>query len=341
MGLTSEQEAIYRSIPQGSDNDPRRPEFPPEAPAFPATPVVRLEVPGFTNVWVKDESYNPTGTHKDRLAWEVVVFYRSILAARLRRGGRPTELPACSIISSGSAATALQTMFRRYALPSLRVLVDTTTPIVERDRLQNLGCLVYTTDLAARVLRADDILKLTENEGGVDLTSADALHPSIRFYDWLAYEIVNESPEWCFMPYGTGNLFENVLNVAEQVVTSQVPDPRFQGNSVKVGDCNFIGATTADAESQAVKLYAPHLPFATETDQWLRMFREAGFCGTHTGVRTFKEESLNQAIRLLQKAGIRAEASAAAGLACFLEMQAEVASDEKVLIVATGRVREK
>jgi hypothetical protein len=51
--------------------DPAKPEFPPENPKFPASETRRINVPGFTDVWVKDESTNPTGTHKDRLAFSL------------------------------------------------------------------------------------------------------------------------------------------------------------------------------------------------------------------------------------------------------------------------------
>jgi len=82
MPLTQEEVYILRSIIVGSENDPRKPEFPPHHPKFPATPTYRIKVPGFTDVWLKDESVNPTGTHKDRMAWEIVVTYRDFLLAK-------------------------------------------------------------------------------------------------------------------------------------------------------------------------------------------------------------------------------------------------------------------
>lgn len=72
MALSTKESKILYSIHVASENDPNKPEFPPDKPKFPATPIMRLEVPGFTNVWLKDESKNPTGTHKDRMAWEIL-----------------------------------------------------------------------------------------------------------------------------------------------------------------------------------------------------------------------------------------------------------------------------
>ena len=84
MGLSRREEKILKSIVIRSENDPKKPEFPPENPKFPATPTYRIKIPGFSNVWLKDESKNPTGTHKDRMAWEIVVTYRDFLCAKKR-----------------------------------------------------------------------------------------------------------------------------------------------------------------------------------------------------------------------------------------------------------------
>lgn len=123
MSLSAIEEKILTSIIVGSENDPLRPEFPPDKPKFPATPIFKIEVPGFENVWIKDESVNPTGTHKDRMAWEMVVTYRNFLLAK-EQGQTKGPLPQFSIISSGSAAIAIQALFKKYRLPPLKVLVD-------------------------------------------------------------------------------------------------------------------------------------------------------------------------------------------------------------------------
>jgi len=104
MALSKKEEDILKSIKVPSENNPRKPEFPPGNPKFPATPTYRIKVPGFSNVWLKDESINPTGTHKDRMAWEMVVTYRDFLLAK-KNGQIKGKLPHMSIISSGSAVS--------------------------------------------------------------------------------------------------------------------------------------------------------------------------------------------------------------------------------------------
>lgn len=57
MALTQKEKRILESIVVASDNDPNNPEFPPHNPRFPATPTYKIKVPGFSNVWLKDEGF--------------------------------------------------------------------------------------------------------------------------------------------------------------------------------------------------------------------------------------------------------------------------------------------
>lgn len=338
MGLTPEEQKILDSIVVASENDPLKPEFPADDPKFPATPTYQIEVPGFSNVWLKDESYNPTGTHKDRMAWEIVVTYRDFLLAK-KSGQTKTSLPAMSIISSGSAATAIQTQLHKYNLPALKVLVDHNISKENRENIEALGCEVYETDLGKKSLSWKEILKLTDNDSGFDITSSEALDPTTRFYDWLSYEVINSSPEYCFIPFGTGNLFENILNINKKEVGTQNHDPRFGGDVDRLRHCNFIAATTDNPNSKADKLYSPHLPFVHYDEQWIRLYRQAGFCGSGSGVFIVKEEFVDQALSIAQKQNINCEASGIASLGLLLQMTDKIPKDKKILIVNTGKTK--
>lgn len=50
MALSKNEERILKSIFVPSENDPRKPEFPPDRPKFPATPTYKIKVPGFSNI---------------------------------------------------------------------------------------------------------------------------------------------------------------------------------------------------------------------------------------------------------------------------------------------------
>lgn len=336
--LTKKEKYILKSIKVASDNDPLNPEFPADNPKFPATPTYKIEVPGFSNVWLKDESFNPTGTHKDRMAWEIVVTYRDFLISK--KNNKINKLPKVSIISSGSAAIAIQTQLKKYKLPNLKVLIDKKTKKTIVDVLKNIGCEVYKTDLSKKILEPKDILMLTKNINGIDVTSSEALDPTTRFYDWLSYEIINNSPEYCFIPFGTGNLYENILNINKKEVTAKIHDPRFSGSIKILSGCNFIGATTNSPKSKAAeKLYSPHLPFKHYDEQWIKLYKLAGYCGQESNVYNLKEKYIDEAIKIINKQNINSESSGLSGLAMLLQLKDKIKKDAKIIIINTGKTK--
>ena len=334
--LTEKEELILESIKVPSENDPNNPEFPPDNPHWPSTPIKKINVPGFSNVFLKDESVNPTGTHKDRMAWEMVATYRQLLLGK--KQGAVDKLPQMSIISSGSAAIAIQHMFSKYNLPTLKVLIDYRINKKIKQSLEKIGCEIYETDLSKRILSTEDILKLTNNVGGIDITSDDSLGPFDVFYDWISYDIINQDADYVFVPYGMGHLFENIVNVAKkQASRLRRPDPRFKGNVSKLKKCNFIGATTNNPNSKADKLYSPHLPFVNFDMRWIQLATRKGYIGKDSHVYAIQESFLDQAMEIAQQNKIKCEPSGIAGLALLLQMRENVSREAKILIVNTGK----
>ncbi len=336
--LTKKEEKILKSSKVPSENDPDLPEFPPSDPKWPSTPTSKIEVPGFSNVWLKDESVNPTGTHKDRMAWEMVVTYRELLLAKQSNGQE--ELPQMSIITSGSAALAIQSMLAKYNLPNLKVLVDSKIEKSIKKKLEEIGCEIYETDLSKKILYTDDILKLTNNEGGIDITSDETLGPFDIFYDWLSYDAINQNADYVFVPYGTGHLFENIVNVAKRETSSFFfHDKRYKGDVRRLKNCNFIGATTNNPQTKADKLYSPHLPFVHFDTHWIDIAKRKGYIGKESNVQVVQEKYLNEAMELAKKNKVNCEPSGIAGLGLLLQMKNQVPKDKKILIVSTGQAK--
>lgn len=338
MNLTDKESKILYSIHVASENDPLKPEFPPDEPSFPATPTLPLKVKGFSDIWLKDESKNLTGTHKDRMAWEVVVTYRDFLLAKKNRQIKE-KLPQISIITSGSAGIAIQTLLKKYKLPNLKCLVDIDTDEKMVHALESIGCEIYKTDLSRKSLHWKEILELTDNINGIDITSSWGLDPTTRFYDWMSYEIINQSPDYCFIPFGTGNLYENVLNINKREVSTINHDPRFKGEVKSLQNCNFIGATVNDPKSRADKLFAPHRPFTIFDEQWIRAYKLSGCCGQESNVHILQEKFLLQAIEIAEQQGIDCEPSGIAGLGMLLQMADKIPKNKKILIINTGKTK--
>ncbi|MBS3081421.1 hypothetical protein J4416_00600 [Candidatus Pacearchaeota archaeon] len=79
-------------------------------------------------------------------------------------------------------------MFRKYKLPNLKCLLDIRISEEIIEKLRDVGCEIYKTDLSRKPFNWKEILKLTNNESGLDITSNEALDPTTRFYDWMSYE---------------------------------------------------------------------------------------------------------------------------------------------------------
>jgi len=205
--------------------------------------------------------------------------------------------------------------------------------------MKNLECEIYETDLNKKPFNWKEILVLTHNPDGFDITSNEALDPTMRFYDWLSYEIIGSSPDYCFIPFGTGNLYENILNINKKEVATNCHDPRFKGNVGKLRKCNFLGATTNNPHSKADKIYSPHLPFVHYDEQWIKLYRYARYCGPESNVYLIKEAYLEEAMKIAESQGIKCEPSGIAGLALLLQMRNKIQKDKKILIVNTGKVK--
>lgn len=330
--LGGEKNEVVGNILIPSVNDPDHPEFPPKpffTPKFPASRTYQIDVPGFTNVWLKDESTNPGGTHKARMAWEVLI------------KSKRYQIKEISLISSGSAAVAIQHFFNLYgATTVLKVLVDHRMKPEVKNYLKKLGCLVYETDLSKKPLTGKEIKELTDNHTGIDITYREILDRyNDNYYDWLSYEILNENPQHCFIPFGTGDLFINVMIIAEREFNNRIfkHDPRFKGDINIISQCNFLGATTRNEQTRLDKLFSYYLPSLKDYNDYLSSLIENKRIGSSSGILELEEEHVEEALQLAQKQNIPCEPSGIAGLALLLQNRGDIPPNDKILIVNTGK----
>ena len=306
------------------------------APIFPVTPVYRMSVPWFSNIRIKDESHNTTWTHKDRMAWEIVSVYKEIIENRSFICD-DSPLPQFSIISAWSAAFAIQTQLKLFHLPNLKVLLDKDIKQSIIQQLTAIWCEIYTTEFENVPLNSQDILEKTNNKNGFDITSNKWFDNEVRFYDRLSYEIINEKADIVFIPYGTGQLFENVIQINKKVVLQQQVDSLCTSTAKQAKQCHFLWATTNNSNSKAVKLYAPFRPFTTSSKEWVDMHILRWLCGSMSWIYEFEEKFLDEAMSILLNNKIQAEHSSAAWLALLLQKKQHIDPTKKILIVSTGK----
>ncbi|MDO8480253.1 MAG: PLP-dependent lyase/thiolase [Nanoarchaeota archaeon] len=327
-------EQIVESIPSFGD-DPSNPEWNP-------TPVkeVDLTSEGYGVVYVKDESVNPTGTHKDRAAWEIVALYRDFAKAALLRRETEVRVPRVSLITAGNAGRALAVALERYGLPPVKLLVDEDRLRAHAAELMQLRADVYVTNLDERELAPSSILELTHNAWGLDLTSLMAFEPQVMFYDWHVHEAFNEAPREIYVPYGSGRLMENYLTWQSRTLrnfSQGKKDPRLQADPAHVAEISIFGAVPGILGSLAEKLEASFMPFTILRITDREAMKAFGATGKDTGIYEVGETNIARGYELMRK-HVTTEPSASAGLALYMQRWDEGKRPEgKVLIINTGK----
>ncbi|MFC1599938.1 PLP-dependent lyase/thiolase [Patescibacteria group bacterium] len=334
-----------KGIPLLSENDPDHPEWN-------ATPTHEVQYKG-RKILVKDESANPTGTMKDRPAWEMACLYRDLARACLLKGLSESEIrqmsvPSLSIITSGNAGRAVAEVFKKYDLPPPRILIGEGTNEAIITELEKLYANIYRAELKSE-LSGKEILRLTNNTEGKDITSDQTIEPQAVFYDWLAHEVFNqldpnpEAQKHIYMPYGSGRLFESLLYWQVQSIKRHLqglsPDPRLKIDPMLLLRTSLHGAEPEQLDSKADKLTAPHKPFLIYQREEVKTCTPFQLTGDKTGVENFDEKHLEEAHRLFKEKGIKAEKSGAAGMALAIQdiEEGRIGEEDQIIDINTGK----
>jgi len=183
------------------------------------TPLHRAErlesaVPGFTGeIWLKDETVNPTGSFKDRLISAAV--------------SRARELGCKGIVcaSSGNAGASTSAYAARAGLEAI-VVVPTHTPEEKLTQIAAYGALLvkvdghysYSYDVAARLGSDHGLFNVTTtflNPYGVDALKLVG--------DELAEQLGGRVPDYVTVPTGAGPLVKGIVQGFAERSPGRVP----------------------------------------------------------------------------------------------------------------------
>jgi hypothetical protein len=129
------------------------------------------------------------------------------------------------------------------------------------------------------------------------------------------------------MKYVVSGMFSSIFNREDNV--KRTPLTKEEAEILK----------SINLKTKADKLYSPHLPFVHYDEQWIRLYRSAGYCGSESNVLLVEEKFLEEAMELAQKLDITCEYSGIAGLAMMLQLKDKLPRDKKMLIVNTGKAK--
>lgn len=306
-------------------NDPLNPEW----SCTPLTPLDLTSL-GYGVVHIKREDKNPTGTIKDRPAWEHVTLFRdmALLYLRMYEQGKISNteieqqlMPHLSVITSGNEGRALASAFAQYNLPPPNLLTG-AIPIEYEAELLQVKANIFRTSLGGKALTRTDIIRLTNNKNGTDISGNMSLEPHKVYYDWLVHEIFNAEPTHIFLPFGSGRLMENFLywqNRTSRNYFAKHPDPRLQVTVDQVMAINIIAGEPMVQESAANKLTAPFKPFRIYSDEDIDFYRKSPFSGSNSTKEGVLEPYIEQAYNSMCFANIPSEPSSSTGLALYMQ----------------------
>ncbi|MGH2655913.1 MAG: pyridoxal-phosphate dependent enzyme [Actinomycetota bacterium] len=286
---------------------------------------------GVREVWIKDESRNPTWSFKDRAA--------SIAASIARR-----ERAAGLVVSStGNAAAATAAYSRVAGLPAVVLFAMGVDPVMA-GMVHGFGLPVLATptkkDRWVLMRHGVEELGLFPNSNfadppvGVDPRVVDG-YKAMGLEIWE--QLGHRAPDAVYLPVGYGDGLFGAYKAFRELGTMGLAEvPRFSGGEVYGSLSAALGGSGERVDAVPVDrpTVASSIATAQSTYQALHAVRSSG-----GAVRQVSEEEIVEAQRLLVAAeGLFVEASSAAGLAALRADVADgaVSGDAEVVVVSTS-----
>ena len=296
------------------------------------TPLVPLTRLGLGDLWLKDESRNPTWSFKDRLASCAVTMAKK-LGARVITSS-----------SSGNAGAATAAYAARAGLPCVIVTYRAAAgPLVAQ--MRNYGAMLLTVPTSADRWRV--LSSAVERFGWFPTTvyfgpAAGSNPLGIEGYKTLSYEIAEsfdwQVPEWCVLPVCYGDSLYGMWKGFEEMRalgwTDRVPRLVAAEVSGSFAAAMQSGAEQAPVCSRETPTMATSIGAAQGTYQGLAALRASNGCAVFVS----DEEILDWQARLGKSEGVYAEPSAAATLPAIARLRAAgtIKPDERVVALFTA-----
>jgi hypothetical protein len=164
------------------------------------TPLLKIDGSyyGFSNLWLKDESRNPTGTYKDRRSRHII------------QNARKAGVDKLVLITAGNAGYSLTKYAQPYGI-EVASIVDENTPEKIFDALRSVGSRVIRHTLQ-KVLTSEEILALAGNKR----KTWDVSNGFHAAYSPIVDELHTQGGEFDFLicPVGSGEAF---IGICEEV----------------------------------------------------------------------------------------------------------------------------
>ena len=202
------------------------------------TPLLELtELAGnplLATVLIKDESTNPTGTHKDRKS------------AFLIQKAIAKSIDTLAILTSGNAGYSLATLAQDTGIEVVTIVSNDIRPRI-KSSLESAGARVVEADFS-QPLESNDICNLARTRQNKNIW--DVTNEGCEAYAELYEEFAKENAKMIICPIGSGELYMGIC----KSVDDQKSDTIVMG----------VHPFHLNQNSKADKLTSGHLPTMTE-----------------------------------------------------------------------------
>lgn len=286
------------------------------------------------NLWLKDDTCNPSGSFKDRASWLVAAF-------AAKHGVKEVVLA-----STGNAASSMAAVGAAAGL-RVKVFLPATAPAAKRIQVLQYGAELIPVD--GTYDQAFD-LSLDYSKRTGSLSRNTAYNPlTIEGKKTVAFEIVNDlasagagAPDHVFVPVGDGVIlagvyrgFENLLKLGRIKKIPTVWACQAQGSSAIA---RALASTLAGNDAFGEPLPSSTLADSISVDVPRNGLHALAKLKKYAGkaVTVSDEEILVAQKTLASSTGLFAEPSSSTAFAAWLKVRESIAAEETCVLLITG-----
>jgi threonine synthase len=296
--------------------------------ATPIIPLLAFNKQGYKNVYYKNESLNPTGSHKDR--------FNSIMMTKARELGYKNM--TCS--STGNHGLSAAAYAARAGLRSV-IFFPPETPKLMVDMASHYGSMAVITQWHAR----DAMVAHLSSKGWFTNTTQKRRPVSVPYgiegYKTIAFEIVSElgkAPDKVLVPVAGGSAFYSIYKGFRDLVAMKVIERVPEMIACQASGANVLEQAYLEQRTE-VGVQARAYSLATSTrEETVGDFALDAIYGSGGRVVAVTDLEIQDAMRLVAREGFCVEAASAIPVACLNKLveQGAVSAEETVVCLLTS-----
>jgi threonine synthase len=286
---------------------------------------------GAPNLWLKDDTCNPSGSYKDRASWLVAAF------------AQKHGISEIALASTGNAASSMACIGAAAGI-KVTVFLPKTAPAAKRVQVLQYGAELRQVDgtydlafdqsldysLATGVLSRNTAYNPLTIEG--KKTSSFEIARDLGSYQDKAWA----GPQHVFVPTGDGVILAGVIKGFEDLLILGRIDrmPTFWAAQAAGSSAIVRALDSGSFEVLPSSTIADSISVDVPRNGSFTLAKLKKYQGR--GVQVSDQEILEAQKTLASLSGLFAEPSSACAFACWLKVRASIPKDEDVVVMLTG-----